>query len=112
MDFLVVFLDLLFHCLEPAVAGHARNQQRTIALFGDGKISSSQFDGELLIGAMCRARTATGPIVQLMELDIEKFRDAPDRIIILPRGSMKGASRIIRNFFHLLAPLSKVLKIS
>jgi hypothetical protein len=111
MDFLVVVLDLLFNCLEPAVAGDAGNQQGTIALFSDGKISSSQFDGELFIGAMGRARPTTGPILQLVELDIEKFRDAPDRIIVLPRGSMKGAPRIIRNFFHLFVPLSKVLKI-
>jgi hypothetical protein len=63
MDFLGVFLDLFFNCLKSAVAGHARNQQLAIVLFGDGKISGSQFDGQFFIRAVCRARTATGPIL-------------------------------------------------
>jgi hypothetical protein len=45
MDFLGVFLDLFFHCFKSAVTGHARDQQLAIALFGDSKISGSQFDG-------------------------------------------------------------------
>jgi hypothetical protein len=45
MDFPGVFLDLFFHCLKSAVAGHARDQQLAIALFGDSKISGSQFNG-------------------------------------------------------------------
>jgi hypothetical protein len=63
MEFPGMFLDLFFHCFESAVAGHARDQQLAIALFGDGKISSSQFNGQLFIRAVCRTRTATGPIL-------------------------------------------------
>jgi hypothetical protein len=44
-----------------------------------------------------------------MELDIKELRDPSDRIVILSGRSMKGASRVIRNFFHLLAPFSKEL---
>jgi hypothetical protein len=112
MDFFGVFLDLLFHCLESAVAGHARDQQLTIGLFGDGKISGGQLDGQLFIRAMSRARTATGPILQLMKSNIEELRYASDRIIVLSGRSMKGASRVIRNLFHRASSFSNPLKIS
>jgi hypothetical protein len=68
-----VFLDLFFHRFESAVAGHARNQQLSIALLCDGKISSGQLDGQLFLRAVGRACTATGPVLQLLELDIEEL---------------------------------------
>jgi hypothetical protein len=58
-----VFLGLFFHCLQSAVAGHARNQQLAIVLSSDYKIPGGQFDGEFLIRAVSRARPATGPIL-------------------------------------------------
>jgi hypothetical protein len=63
MDFLGALLDLLFRCLKSAVASHARDQQLVIALFGDGKISGGQLNGQLFVRAMSRARSAAGPIL-------------------------------------------------
>jgi hypothetical protein len=52
IDLLGMFLDFLFHCFESAVAGHARNQQLTIALLCNGKITSGQLDRQLFIRAV------------------------------------------------------------
>src|SRR4030042_2921140 len=61
---------------------------------------------------MGRARTATRPIFQFMESDVEETRDPPDRIVILLCRPMQRAPRVIGYLSHLFPPFSKALKIS
>ena len=107
-----MFLQLIFHCLEPAVTSHTWDQQLPVALLRYGKISSGKIDGELFIRTMGRTGAAAGPILKLTRLDIQKAQYASNRIVIFPGSPMERASRVIGNLFHVLAPFSKALKIS
>jgi hypothetical protein len=109
MDFLRMFLGLFLSPFESAVTGDAWDKKLPVALLCDGKISGGKVDRQLLVRAVGRTGTAAGPIFQFMELDIEEVRYAPNRIVIFPGSPMEGASRIVRNFFHLLSPFSKEL---
>jgi hypothetical protein len=106
MDFLWMFLEFFLGPFESTVTGHAWDKKFPIALLCNGKISGSEVDRQFLIRTVGRTGTATGPVFQLMELDIEEIRYASNRIVIFPCSPMEGASWIIRNFFHLLSPFS------
>jgi hypothetical protein len=55
---------------------------------------------------MGRTGPATSPIVKFLELNPEEAGYPSNGIIILPGGSMKGASRVIGNFSHRFVPFS------
>jgi hypothetical protein len=74
MDFLWMFLGLFFSPFKTAVTGHTWDQQVPITFFCDGKIPSSQVNGQFFIRTMGRTRSATSPIIQLVKLDIKEVR--------------------------------------
>jgi hypothetical protein len=107
-----MFLYFGLDGFESAIAGHTGDKQLPIALLGDGQVPRCEFDGQFLAGAVGRTGTATGPIIQFLELNPEEAGYPSDRIIVLPGGSMKGASWIIGNLFHVFSLFPNALKIS
>jgi len=72
-DFSGMFLHLFFSDLETAVAGHARNEQLPRGLLCDGKVAGGEIDCQFFVRAVSRAGSATGPVLQLPEMDVENF---------------------------------------
>jgi hypothetical protein len=61
-----------FGHLEPVVAGDAGDQQLPIVFFRDAQISGRKGEGQGFIRTVGGTCTATGPIFELMESDLEK----------------------------------------
>jgi hypothetical protein len=72
-DFLGMFLHLFLSHLKTAVTSHAGDEQLAGILLCDSKIPGGKIDGQRLVRTVRRASSATGPILQLMEMETESL---------------------------------------
>src|SRR3989339_1795692 len=92
--------------LETTVTGHAGHNHLTIVLLGYPQIPHRKRDSQRLVAAVRRSGTATGPVFQLVQTDIEQLRDPPKRFVIFAGRPVEGAPGIVGYVLHLVAPFS------
>jgi hypothetical protein len=96
-----MILNFLLYDLQSVVAGHAGDEEIPVSVFlSNGQVSSGKVQGQLFIGAVSRAGTAAGPVLQFVKLEVKEVRYPTDRFVVFPGGPVKGTTRIVGNGFH------------